>query len=112
MSGSALKTQIATSSMALSNDATRSSSPELAKLRKAAGEFESMLLQSLWKAMKDTFSNQDDENDPTLESFDDWGMQALSNAVGNSGGLGIRNLILKHLEPTLTAPNPAVPGPK
>jgi Rod binding domain-containing protein len=98
--------------MALSNDATLSGSPELAKLRKAAGEFESMLLQSLWKSMKDTFSNQDDENDPTLESFDDWGMQALSNAVGNSGGLGIRNLILKHLEPTLTAPNPAVPGPK
>jgi Rod binding domain-containing protein len=109
VSTSALTTQIATSSMAPSNDPARSSSPEVAKLRKAAGEFESMLFQSLWKSMKDTFSNQDDETDPTLESFDDWGMQALSNAVGNSGGLGIKNMILKHLEPTLSAANPGVP---
>jgi Rod binding domain-containing protein len=107
---SALTSQIATGNMALSNDPARSSSPEVAKLRKAAGEFESMLLQSLWKSMKDTFSNQDDDSDPTLESYDDWGMQALSNAVGNAGGLGIKNMILRHLEPTLPAPNPAVRG--
>ena len=112
MSISALTTQIATSSAALSNDPARSISPQLANLRKAAGEFEAMLLQSLWKSMKDTFSNPDDDKDPTLESYDDWGMQALSTAVGNSGGLGIRNMILKHLEPSLSTANPAVPGGK
>ncbi|MGD0907917.1 MAG: hypothetical protein ABSA96_10070, partial [Candidatus Acidiferrales bacterium] len=96
MSASALTIQAATSGMALSNDRASTNSPELAKIRKAAGEFESMLLQSLWKSMKDTFSNPDDDKDPTLESFDEWGMQALSNAVGNSGGLGIKNMILKH----------------
>jgi Rod binding domain-containing protein len=81
--------------------AKRSSSFEAAKLRKAAGEFESILLESMWKSMKDTFSNQDDEEnfDPTLRSFDEWGIQAMARAVGNSGGLGIKNLILKHLEP-------------
>jgi len=80
-----------------------SSSPELSKLRKAAGEFESILLESLWKSMKETFSDPEEDVDPTLKSFDDWGIQAMASAVGNNGGLGIKNLILKHLEPTLQA---------
>jgi Rod binding domain-containing protein len=79
-------------------------SHEGAKLRKAAGEFEAILLESLWKSMKETFSNQDDEStDPTLQSFDEWGIQGMASAVGKSGGLGIKNMILKHLEPMLTA---------
>jgi Rod binding domain-containing protein len=80
-----------------------SSSPELSKLHKAAGEFESILLESLWKSMKETFSDPDEEGDPTLKSFDDWGIQAMASAVGNSGGLGIKNMILKYLEPVLSA---------
>jgi Rod binding domain-containing protein len=79
-----------------------SDSPELSKLRKAAGEFESILLASLWKSMKETFSDPDEDADPTLKSFDDWGIQAMASAVGNSGGLGIKNTILKYLEPTLS----------
>jgi Rod binding domain-containing protein len=92
--------------------AKRSSSSEAAKLRKAAGEFESILLESMWKSMKDTFSNQDEENfDPTLQSFDEWGIQAMARAVGDSGGLGIKNMILKHLAPTVPeAPGGRVPG--
>ena len=75
---------------------------EGAKLRKAAGEFEAILLESLWKSMKETFSSQDDETfDPTLQSFDEWGIQGMASAVGKSGGLGIKNMILKHLEPML-----------
>jgi len=80
-----------------------SSSPELSKLRKAAGEFESILLESLWKSMKETFSDPDEDADPTLKSFDDWGIQAMASAVGNSGRLGIKNMILKYLEPALSA---------
>lgn len=80
----------------------KATSPELLKLRKAAGEFESILLESLWKSMKETFSDpEENDSDPTLKSFDDWGIQAMASAVGDSGGLGIKNLILKHLEPTL-----------
>ena len=90
-------------------DSGSSRSPEDMKLRKAAGEFESMLLNSLWKSMKETFSDQDDKDfDPTLESFDDWGMQAMSSAVGNAGGLGIKNLIIKHLEPAISGASYAV----
>ena len=79
-----------------------SNSPSAAKLRKAAGEFEAILLESLWKSMKETFKAPDDDNsDPTLESFDDWGIQGMANAVGSSGGLGIKNMIIKYLEPRL-----------
>jgi Rod binding domain-containing protein len=84
-------------------DSVKSNSPELSKLRKAAGEFESILLESLWKSMKETFSDPDEDSDPTLKGFDDWGIQAMASAVGNSGGLGIKNMILKYLEPALTA---------
>jgi Rod binding domain-containing protein len=84
----------------------KSNSPELSKLRKAAGEFESILLESLWKSMKETFSDPDEEADPTLKSFDEWGIQAMASAVGNSGGLGIKNMILKYLEPTVSMGEP------
>ena len=86
-----------------------SSSAELLKLSKAAGEFESILLASLWKSMKETFSDPDEDSDPTLKSFDDWGIQAMASAVGNSGGLGIKNMILKYLEPTLPGGGNAAP---
>jgi Rod binding domain-containing protein len=92
-------------------NSTSSSSNELSKLRKAAGEFESILLESLWKSMKETFSDPDEEADPTLKSFDDWGIQAMASAVGNSGGLGIKNMILKYLEPAVSGGEPgATPG--
>jgi Rod binding domain-containing protein len=80
---------------------------ELQKLRKAAGEFESMLLESLWKSMKQTFSDPSDpDSDPTLENFDDLSIQAMASAVGSSGGLGIKDMILKYLEPTIGAGTP------
>jgi Rod binding domain-containing protein len=97
------------SSLASRSDSANSRAAQEIKLRKAAGEFESMLLNSMWKSMKETFTDQDDQDsDPTLESFDDWGMQAMSNAVGNAGGLGIKNLIIKHLEPTISGEGSAV----
>jgi Rod binding domain-containing protein len=77
---------------------------ELAKLGKAAGEFESMLLKTLWKSMKETFTEPDDkDSDLTLENFDDFGMQAMAGVVGGTGALGIKSLILKHLAPTIEA---------
>jgi Rod binding domain-containing protein len=76
-------------------------SPAANKLRQAAGEFEAMLLASLWKSMKSTFSSDDDSDDPAHETLSDMGMQAISGAVGKAGGLGLGKLILKHLEPLL-----------
>jgi len=82
----------------------KSATAELPKLVKAAGEFESMLLESLWKSMKETFTDPNEgDADPTVQSFDDWGIQSMASAVGSAGGLGIKSMIVKYLEPTLSA---------
>ena len=101
---SSLTAQLTTSS--------ESGSHNGAVLRKAAGEFEAILLGTLWKSMKETFSNQDDEDfDPTLQSFDELGIQGMAGAVGKAGGLGIKNLILKHLEAMPPGASAAAPPP-
>lgn len=69
-----------------------------AKLRQAAAEFESILLSTFWKSMKGSFAaDGEDASDPAHESLEDWGIQAMSTAVGKAGGLGIGKLILKYL---------------
>jgi len=78
------------------------------KLEKAAGEFESILLASMWKSMKQSFGATDDASDPAHGTLDDWGIEIMSGAVGKAGGLGIGKLIVKHLEPALEAnPQPS-----
>ncbi len=102
------------SPVASSAQSAKSASPEAQKLVKAAGEFESMLLESLWKSMKETFTDPNDpDSDATLQSFDDWGMKSMAESVGNAGGLGIKNMIIKYLEPTISTGGPApMPGDK
>lgn len=76
--------------------------PQDRKLRKAAAEFEGMLLSSLWKSMQSTFATSDEEPaDPAHDTLSDLGMQTMAGAVGKAGGLGLGKLILKHLEPAL-----------
>src|SRR5215813_11841754 len=74
-------------------------SPQEQKLRKAAAEFESQLLSSLWKSMKHTFSSDSDQDslDPARESLEDWGIDAMSGAVSRAGGFGIGRLIINEL---------------
>ena len=77
----------------------QSFSPQEQKLHKAAAEFESQLLSSLWKSMKHSFASDDqDSSDPARQSLEDWGIDAMSNAVSSAGGMGIGNLIIKELE--------------
>ena len=80
-------------------------SPEEQKLKKAAGDFESILLASMWKGMKESFGSSDSDNeaDPAHGTLQDWGIEIMSGAVGKAGGLGIGKMILQHLEPTLDA---------
>ena len=71
---------------------------EDAKLKKAAGEFEGLLLATLWKSMKESFGTADSsESDPAHGTLEDWGIEVMSRAVGQAGGLGISRLILQHL---------------
>lgn len=76
-------------------------SPDERKLKKAAGDFESILLASMWKSMKQSFGTpeSDTDSDPAHGTLEDWGIEIMSSAVGRAGGLGIGKLILKHLEP-------------
>jgi len=75
-------------------------SAEQQKLKKAAGDFESILLSSMWKSMKQSFGDSDDAaSDPAGGTINDLGIEAMSEAVGKAGGLGIGNLIIKHLTP-------------
>ena len=77
-------------------------SPDEQKLKKATGDFESILLASMWRAMKHSFGeNKEGESDPAHGMIEDWGIEVMSGAVGRAGGLGVGKLILKHLEPTL-----------
>ena len=81
-------------------------SPEERKLRKSAGDFESILLASMWKSMKQSFGDSDTgESDPAHGTLEDWGVEIMSSAVGKAGGLGIGKLILKHLEPIANGQN-------
>lgn len=84
---------------------------EEAKLRKAAADFESILLSTFWKSMKDSFGDDgDDSTDPAHDTLEDMGMQAMSSAVGKAGGLGLGKLILKHIAPEVgNAPGPLSP---
>jgi Rod binding domain-containing protein len=80
---------------------TRNSTVQEQKLRHAAAEFESILISTFWKSMKESFSLDDYSTDPGSSTFEDMGLQAMSQAVSKSGGFGLGNLIIKHLEPYL-----------
>lgn len=75
------------------------------KLRKAASEFEGQLLSALWKSMKTGFADSDgDSLDPAGQSLQEYGIDAMSQAVGNAGGLGIGKLIVERLEAQIARP--------
>lgn len=77
------------------------------KLVKAAHEFEAMLLTSLWKSMKQNGLGEDEQSlDPGSNDLQDLGLQAMSTAVSNAGGLGLAEMIVKQLEPPPAAPHP------
>jgi peptidoglycan hydrolase FlgJ len=70
-----------------------------AKLREAAGQFEGLVLSSLWKSMSESFDSPDGQSDAAHGTIQDWGIEIMSGAVGKAGGLGLGKLILQHLEP-------------
>jgi len=67
-------------------------------LKKAAEEFESQLLSSLWKSMQGTIESPDDSSDPAAGNIQDLQIQALCSGMANGGGIGIAKMITKHLE--------------
>jgi Rod binding domain-containing protein len=80
----------------------------VAKLRKAAAEFEAQLLSSWWTTMKQSgMSGEDEDSDPGKDTLDQLGMQAMSSAVANGrGGLGIGDMLVR----SLLANHPEIAG--
>lgn len=104
LSNSITKSSVVSPSASVRQNSAHSNSPASHKLHQAAAEFESILLASLWKSMKGSFASPDEESsDPAHETLDDLGVQSMCAAVGKAGGLGLGRLILKHLEPPISA---------
>jgi Rod binding domain-containing protein len=80
--------------------------PPAGKTEKAAREFESVLLTSLFDSLQKSFAfdAQDNDGTPGAGDYRLMGTRALAEAVSEHGGIGIARLILKHLQ------GPEVPG--
>jgi Rod binding domain-containing protein len=59
-----------------------------------------MLIANFWKSMTESFSSGDEDAlDPGHSSWQDMGVQAMSEGLAKTGGFGLGKMILKHLEP-------------
>jgi Rod binding domain-containing protein len=71
-----------------------------AKLKDAAGKFESMLIaQMLKSARKSDSGGWSGEADESTSSLMDMGEQALADALGSQGGLGLAQMVVTQLGP-------------
>ncbi len=76
--------------------------PGDAKLRKAAQDFEAILIQNLWGSMKESFaSSSEEDQDPARKTLEDLSIQAMSTALAASGGLGIARMLIHAMEPAM-----------
>lgn len=84
---------------------------KLLKLKKAATQFEAMLLQKWWSSMKESGLGEDDDSDPGAGTLDTMGMQAMSTAIAGAGGIGIAAMLVHSLQREIAAQNAtASPG--
>lgn len=76
---------------------------QLRKLKKAATQFEAMLLEKWWSAMKKSGFGNDNDGDPGQGTLDNMGMQAMSTAVASAGGIGIAAMLVRSVQGELAA---------
>lgn len=81
---------------ALSQELTTRAAPA-GKGEKAAREFESVLLTSLFDSLEKSFAFDPKDDTPGAGDYRTMGAQALAGAVSAGGGIGIARLILRHL---------------
>lgn len=84
-----------------------SAPPTPERIRKAAGEFEALMIEQMLKAARDnTSTSLDGENSPDAnETMLDLANQQLAQLISKAGGLGLTRLIEKGLE-TQKSPEP------
>lgn len=76
----------------------RTAPPAAGKAEKAACEFESVLLTSLFDSLQKSFSFDAKDDSPGASDYRMMGMQALAEAISKGGGIGIARLIVSHLQ--------------
>ena len=85
--------------------ASAGNSPETSahkKLRKAAQEFEGILISQLWGEFKSSLSSiEGDTPMAGSDTLNSLAIQTLSNALARRGGLGIGKMLVHQLEPSL-----------
>jgi peptidoglycan hydrolase FlgJ len=77
------------------------SSPDKAKLKDAAGKFESMLIAQMLKSARKTDAGgwSGEEADQSTSSIMDMAEQQLADMLGAQGGLGIAQMVVTQLGP-------------
>lgn len=75
---------------------------QIQKLKKAAQEFEGVLLSSWLEEMqKNSLDSSDTGQEAGAETLRSLGTQAVALALAQRGGLGIAQMIVHHFSPTL-----------
>lgn len=74
------------------------------KLKKAAKEFEAILLTQWLEKMQQTFSNSDQDQDPAHDTLSSLGTQAVATALSERGGVGISSMLLRQLKSADASP--------
>jgi len=70
------------------------------KNEKAARDFEAMLLTPVLDSLQKTFAgNSEDASIPGASDYRQMATAALAQAIAARGGIGIAQLILRHLQP-------------
>jgi Rod binding domain-containing protein len=72
-----------------------------AKLKRAAGEFEAMLLSSWLEKMRESYGLDDqDQAMPGSDNMTALATQAVASAIASRGGLGIAKMMYERLRST------------
>jgi Rod binding domain-containing protein len=71
----------------------------LGKNEKAARDFEAMLLTPVLDSLQKTFGGEADSKTPGASDYRLMATQALAQSIAARGGIGIAQLILRHLQP-------------
>ncbi len=75
------------------------SAKAIGKNEKAARDFEALLLTPVLDSLEKTFSGSEDSKTPGASDYRLMGTQALAQAIAAHGGIGIAQLILRHMQP-------------
>jgi Rod binding domain-containing protein len=69
------------------------------KNEKAARDFEALLLTPVLESLQKTFAGDSEDKTTGASDYRHMATQALTQAIAARGGIGIAQLILRHLQP-------------